>query len=598
MIKKSLICSFCLFFIFVFLCTTISIATVDVVTENKEVQSAYEAFIELQTAMNENELGDLKTALSKLENITDIFDDSDEEEWEKIVNEKIGIGTFLDVIFDVGDILSTVDYYEAFCANKNVKTSLEFVEIYNNLTDDSKQKIKVMISEIESVYQEANTYLPSNKVKIAYKQIIEINDALESGFEEEVQALKDDIQEMKDTVMNMNSEEMHQLAMLLDVKNEPAAYDYAARCWNYGETIINVGNAYKAYCDSITKETAEAFIKVIEEQDEILGNRNLIKEFFGDMDIAYNYAVIYYSSPNVIEVYNYFLPVQEALFNGVIEELENAVKKMEEKIDIFNEFSDEEMEQLAVLLDVEDAEEAFNIVFSDWIDANVLISVYDVYSSYTQNPNEETITAFVEMIDGYDDIYEDRTLLEYFFPYINDDYTEASKLINNDVKLFETSENQEFTVGTDKNLIFILDYNRVYGKVFVDDKELSEENGDYSWNFTEGTYPTITLSEDYIKTIKVGKHNIKFMFNDGGKGETTFTIVEKEENKLNDIENNITDNNSNKDNNVNKDNNSNKDNNLNNPQTGDNIITLITIFAIATLGAFITIKLNKNSSIE
>ena len=49
------------------------------------------------------------------------------------------------------------------------------------------------------------------------------------------------------------------------------------------------------------------------------------------------------------------------------------------------------------------------------------------------------------------------------------------------------------------SLMFLLDNNRGNGKVYVDDKELSEENDDYVWHFLEGTYPSIMLSEDYMK---------------------------------------------------------------------------------------------------
>ena len=92
------------------------------------------------------------------------------------------------------------------------------------------------------------------------------------------------------------------------------------------------------------------------------------------------------------------------------------------------------------------------------------------------------------------------------------------------------------------------------------------------------------MSEDYIKTLELGKHTIKFILDDGREGETIFTVLEKEiedssEDKIEDkVENKIED--------------SIKDTNLNNPQTGDNIGIYVAIFIVSVLGisAIILIK--------
>jgi len=104
------------------------------------------------------------------------------------------------------------------------------------------------------------------------------------------------------------------------------------------------------------------------------------------------------------------------------------------------------------------------------------------------------------------------------------------------------TDKQEFTIGTDKTLTFTLDTDKSYGKVLVDDVELSENNGDYSWTFLEGSFPYIKLSENYMKTLKVGTHTIKFVLDNGNEAEAIFTIVEKvaEEKKEDQKQENIT----------------------------------------------------------
>ena len=135
------------------------------------------------------------------------------------------------------------------------------------------------------------------------------------------------------------------------------------------------------------------------------------------------------------------------------------------------------------------------------------------------------------------------------------------------------SEKQEFAKGTDKRLVFILDNDRGNGKVFVNGVELSEKNGDYTWQFVEGIYPTITLSEEYMKTLKPGKYTIKIEIENVGEAETTFTIVEQEK----DSEEGIVDNDS------------------ENPKTGDTIVIYITTFIVSVIGISVII-INKKQN--
>jgi len=159
------------------------------------------------------------------------------------------------------------------------------------------------------------------------------------------------------------------------------------------------------------------------------------------------------------------------------------------------------------------------------------------------------------------------------------------------LKLFEMSKNQEFIIGEDGTLIFYLDNDRGTGKVFVNNEELNKEKGDYTWEYVEGIYPTIILSEDYIKTLKVGKYNIEFILDNGRKVETTFTVTkEKTDNKEN---TNNTINQGDSENSTTTSKQENSSINSNNPKTGDNILIFVTIFLISTLGIIIIANYRK-----
>lgn len=158
-----------------------------------------------------------------------------------------------------------------------------------------------------------------------------------------------------------------------------------------------------------------------------------------------------------------------------------------------------------------------------------------------------------------------------------------------EISFMGDTDNQKFTIGTDKNLVFTLDSNRANGKVLVNGVELSNTKGDYTWNFLEGSYPTITLSEDYMKSLKPGTYTIEFILDNGAKAKTTFTIVEKE--NVNDKKDNEKIENTIKDNvNIEKDTNNDS---KNNPPTGDNFSMFIGLFVISLVGVAITTKLKR-----
>lgn len=170
------------------------------------------------------------------------------------------------------------------------------------------------------------------------------------------------------------------------------------------------------------------------------------------------------------------------------------------------------------------------------------------------------------------------------------------------IKIFENSQKQEFIIGTDKHLTFLLDNNRGDGKVFINGEELNKEKGDYVWQYLEGIYPSITLSEDYMQTLNVGKYNIKFILDDGRESETTFTIAKQEiENKDNEINTNLNNSQEEKYNEIDinldssqiEENITNANSNLKNPATGDNIVLFMVILAISSIGIIFTRRENE-----
>ena len=158
-----------------------------------------------------------------------------------------------------------------------------------------------------------------------------------------------------------------------------------------------------------------------------------------------------------------------------------------------------------------------------------------------------------------------------------------------DINLLGNTDNQKFTIGKDKDLTFILNTDRISGKVLVNGEELSENKGDYTWEFAEGIYPTVTLSEEYMKTLEVGTYTIKFVLANGTKAQTTFTIVENQ--IIDDKDENI------KEDNIKEENSKTENkpvNNTNNPPTGDNIFIYVGILGLSVIGILFVTKFKRN----
>jgi len=96
-------------------------------------------------------------------------------------------------------------------------------------------------------------------------------------------------------------------------------------------------------------------------------------------------------------------------------------------------------------------------------------------------------------------------------------------------KFTQDSINQTFEVGTDKTLSFTLlieDTDKENRTVYIDGEKLSMNDGDYTSQNLD-SYPYITLSENYMKTLKTGTHTIKIVLKDVKEAETTFKVIEK-----------------------------------------------------------------------
>ena len=194
--------------------------------------------------------------------------------------------------------------------------------------------------------------------------------------------------------------------------------------------ISIVADAYTAYQEDKNIKTGLGFTAAVDECIAIGIDSERLDAMFENLSADYEEALAnYLPAENVSDVYIGYLGVQDALFWGMVEDLQLAVENF--PVDTFNELTEEEMAQLTLLLEFEGADETFGAILSDWVDANVILEVATVYDAYIEDANTETATAFIEKIDSYDEMYEgDRTLIDSFFFDISEVYDDAKSLLN------------------------------------------------------------------------------------------------------------------------------------------------------------------------
>ena len=138
-------------------------------------------------------------------------------------------------------------------------------------------------------------------------------------------------------------------------------------------------------------------------------------------------------SQDVLDVYKAYEKVQDALSFGYDEDFVIACEEFEAVLDIYNDLSEDDMNALAALLSLENGEEAYNQILCDWINANIILELGEVYDAYVSEPNIDTAKALVEK---YDEVF---SATEMFLPedfalfrnavFCIDDYYEEAKML-------------------------------------------------------------------------------------------------------------------------------------------------------------------------
>lgn len=274
-------------------------ADTDVVSSDATVQATYEKYNAVVEAMAANSYDLLESEYEDLISIIDIFTDEQEEEWNRVVNEVIGLDTALSNLYNASNVVYTIGLMQMYQQSPNAKTAYEFVEAYERCLS-LEIAVNNMHSGVEAVYTTAkSTDMPSEDVVALYNAYVEVVEALESGNPENLEDAIKEFQEVVDIYNEIDNVEFEDLACLLEIKSEDSELtdgEYIAQVifadWMDINILDTLNKQYSQYVDTPDAENADGLIMAYEmcfpenEDDEII-SADLVYSFFPDIDDVY-----------------------------------------------------------------------------------------------------------------------------------------------------------------------------------------------------------------------------------------------------------------------------------------------------------------------
>ncbi|MBR4020322.1 MAG: hypothetical protein IKI99_03335, partial [Firmicutes bacterium] len=266
-------------------------AETEKISDDPNVQTAWEKYEDLKTALTGNDVEALRTAVTALETANEKLEMEDVE----VIEAKDP--DFFDTMREASVTIQTADLYDAFLADKNAKTAKDFVDYYGmEDVQGFKTTIVKFIPDVDAVYAEAQTMMPSENVVKVYDAYVGLANALEhwsvgDSTREAVAAFD----EVADVFNELSSEELADLALLMGVEDGPAAWNAVFSAVVDLNILISMDDVYQAYMNEPNAETAKAFVEYYEavfpeNPDDAMIDGELVRNFFMGIDDTYEEA--------------------------------------------------------------------------------------------------------------------------------------------------------------------------------------------------------------------------------------------------------------------------------------------------------------------
>jgi len=254
-----------------------------------EVQASLDAYEAVKATMANKDLAGLQSAIAEFEKANEALTEEQDEELSDIIGEEL-----FDVVFSAALVIGMAELKDAFVADKNANTALMYADSYKlyvveeDWGKEDAELIKGMLPDGQSVYEEALTYLPAENVMKVYYAYADLSIAiLFQCYDEDYIAAYKGFEEVLDIYEELTSEELNQLAALLEEENGKTVSELIDYDWMTATAAYEMGKAYEAFMNDANEETAKAYVDCYrsifsraEYDDEVL--QDCIGSFFID----------------------------------------------------------------------------------------------------------------------------------------------------------------------------------------------------------------------------------------------------------------------------------------------------------------------------
>ncbi|MBR3785940.1 MAG: hypothetical protein IKJ77_06010 [Firmicutes bacterium] len=265
-----------------------AMAETEKISDDPNVQAAWEKYVDLKTALDGSDIEAVKTAYAAVEEANGALEWDDTE----LISEKDP--EFMANLMEAAILVEVDKLYDAFVADKNTKTAKDFVDYYG-MEDlaDYRAGIAVFIPDVEAVYAEAQTMTPSENVIKVYDAYVGLANALEYwSVDESTREAVAAFDEVADIFNELSSEELADLALLMGEEDGPAAWNAVFSAVMDLNILISMDDVYQAYMNEPNAETAKAFAEYYEgvfpaNPDDAMIDGELVRNFFMGIDDTY-----------------------------------------------------------------------------------------------------------------------------------------------------------------------------------------------------------------------------------------------------------------------------------------------------------------------
>jgi hypothetical protein len=270
--------------------------------------------------------------------------------------------------------------------------------------------------------------VPDDLVQLAKDAYSAIEQALENG---DYDVLMEKITELGDYSLEMDEEQQMEWQAYVEAN---IGYEKFLETVLIAGIVVAAAEVHKEFVKDKNAVNAYIYVTFF---DELKASGMDMSKFSAEMIADYEDAKAnYMPSQNVIDVLEAYEEMSFVLMWAMYDEdFTAACEGFEAVLDTFHELTEEELDVLAQLMDVEDREEAVNMILADWEKANQIDALGKAFTAFEKEANAETAAALVE---AYDSVFgatatvteEDLELYREFFPEIDDAYAKAKAMLN------------------------------------------------------------------------------------------------------------------------------------------------------------------------